>query len=123
MLFVNNAIVSNILQIKLTFPETKLNRFTSAQDGFVDFILDRGVFGRFERKRLGSMDFVVFLVYQLLPRHMTYHDINTARRVQLVVIHICSHGVDERNQPITQDCLPRRSRTRYARSIGEATLV
>jgi len=56
-------------------------------------------------------------------RQMTYHNINTAWRVQLVIIHICSHGVDERDEPITQDCLPCGAGARNASSISEAALV
>jgi hypothetical protein len=101
MLFVNNAIISILLEIGLTFSETKFDRFTSAQDGFVDLILDRSIISGLERGAFGTMDSVIFLLHQQSSRKKTYHDINTARRVQLVIIHICSHGIDERDEPIT----------------------
>jgi hypothetical protein len=88
-------------QGRLTFSETKFDRFTSAQDGFVDFILERSVISGLEGGAFGSMGLVIFLFHQQSPRKKTYHDIYTARRVQLVIIHICSHGIDERDEPIT----------------------
>jgi hypothetical protein len=51
-------------QGRLTFSETKFDRFTSAQHGFVDFILDPSVLGGLEGGTFGTMDLMIFLFYQ-----------------------------------------------------------